>query len=88
MNDWTIVLKACEEGMFDKYYNGLTIRFIVGACQIPIGQQFETPEKARIRTDQLFNEMKSYKKDSRVVTSSPCDGVKGYVMKVSEQKIE
>lgn len=86
MNDWSKVLLACKRGMFPNYYYGLTIRFIVGACQTPIGRKFETPKKAYSSTKQLFNELESYKNSGLVVTSNRCDIHKAPVMQFSEDK--
>jgi hypothetical protein len=40
MNQWLKILEAFDKGRFLNYYYGLTPRFIIGACQIPIGEKF------------------------------------------------
>lgn len=68
------------------YVNGLTLRFIVGACQIPIGKVFETPELAKEFTEQMFNEMKNFDNHEYIVISTYCPIHNGVVMKLSGQK--
>lgn len=65
------------------YVNGLTPRFIVGACQIPIGKLFETPELAKEFTEQMFNEMKNFNNGEYIVISNYCN--KDIIMNLSGQ---
>ncbi len=60
MNDWFKILLGFKKEYFYMYVNGLTPRFIVGACQIPIGKKFESPELAKQVTKQMFTEMKKF----------------------------
>jgi hypothetical protein len=86
MNDWLRILEALKDGKFPDYDYGLTLRFIVGGCQIPIGKKFETEDAALEATRLMYEEMKSFNKAGFVVTSNKCDKVNGPVMDLSECK--
>lgn len=88
MNDWFKLLHGFKKGYFSNLYNGLTPRFIVGACQIPIGKIFESPELVKQMTEQMFNEMKCFDNGKYTVISNHCDIHNGVVMNLSEQKFE
>ena len=72
MNDWIEILKADHEGKFDRYFYGLTPRLIVGACQIPLGVEFENNKIAYNVTQEIFEEMRQYNKDGLIVSSNHC----------------
>ena len=84
MNHWLIILEGLREGKSPRYYNGLTPRFIIGACQIPIGKKFETKEEAYEATKQMFEEMQEFENNGKIVTSTICDNHKGPVMQLTE----
>jgi hypothetical protein len=84
MNNWVEILQAFKNGKFDKYYYGLTPRFIVGACQVPIGSKFKNGQIAYEVTKQVFDGMKSYNKNGLIVTSNHCEIHNGPVMNLSE----
>ncbi len=85
MNDWFKILLGFEKSYFPGLYNGLTPRFIVGACNIPTGEPFETPELAKEFTEQMFNEMKNFDNGQYIVISTYCPIHNGVVMKLSGQ---
>lgn len=92
MNDWTRLLIAFLHGKFPEYDYGLTLRFIVGACQNPIDSKFKTPEDARIATEQIYGDMAQYSKNGHVVTSVFCEKHNGHVLRLenlswTEQRI-
>lgn len=83
MNHWLKLLQALKNGKFPYYDFGLTPRFIIGACQIPIGEKIETKELAYELTKKMFEEMKAYNQDGKgeyVVISSNCGIHNGKVM--------
>ena len=82
MNDWSKLLLAFLHGKFPQYDYGLTLRFIVGACQIPIGTKFESPEDAKLATQQIYDEMTQYDVDGHVVTSNDCGIHNGKVLRL------
>ena len=86
MNDWLKILEAFRDGKFPKYYYGLTLRFIIGGCQIPIGKKFETSEFAYEATKQMFDEMQAFNENGKVVISNNCGIHHGKVMSLSETK--
>ena len=89
MKSWLKILLGFKQGYFYFYDHGLTIRFIVGVCQLPIGKKFESPELAEETVKQMFDEMKIFNKDGKddfVVTSSICEIHNGPVMNLSSQK--
>jgi hypothetical protein len=83
MNNWLKILVAFREGKFPQYYYGLTLRFIIGACQIPIGKVFESKELAYDATKQMFNEMRLFDSDGMIVVSNMCGIHNGPVMSLS-----
>lgn len=83
MNEWFKILLGFKKGYFHMYDNGLTPRFIIGACQIPIGELFETPELAKEFTEKMFNEMKNFTNGKYIVISNYCN--KDVMMNLSEQ---
>ncbi len=85
MNSWYKILLGFKSGYFPNYEYGLTPRFIVGACQIPIRKKFETPELAKQTTKQMFDEMRSFENGKFIVISTLCDKHKGDVLNLSEQ---
>jgi len=85
MNQWLKILEAFKEGKFPQYYYGLTPRFIIGACQIPIGKKFENKEAAYEATEKMFNEMRLFNSDEIIVVSNQCGIHNGPVMRLSEQ---
>jgi hypothetical protein len=85
MNDWLKILEANRDGKFNYYY-GPTPRFIIGACQIPIGKKFENEELAKVATQEMFDEMKSYNKNGLIVISVNCDIHNGPVLALSSAK--
>lgn len=85
MNNWMKILLGFKKQYFPKYDYGLTPRFIVGVCQIPIGNKFKTPELAKEATKQMFNEMKEFNKDNYIVMSSFCGNHTGTVLNLSNQ---
>jgi len=92
MNDWTTLLIAFLHGKFPDYDYGLTLRFIVGACQNPIGSRITTPQDGRIAARQIYDEMAQYNKNAHVVTSVFCGEHNGHVLRLenlswSEQRI-
>lgn len=86
MNDWLKILEAFRDGKFPKYYYGLTLRFIIGGCQIPIGKKFETKELAYEATKEMFVEMQTFNENGKVVVSNNCGIHDGKVMSLSEAK--
>lgn len=86
MNSWIKILQAFRNGYFPWYDYGLTLRFILGVCQIPIGKKFETAEQAKEAALQMFNEMKVYSEDNLVVTSNICGIHRGSVMCFTDTK--
>ena len=86
MNDWLKILEAFREGKFPKYYYGLTPRFIIGGCQIPVGEKFETRELAYQATKQMFDEMHAFNSNGKVVVSFNCGIHKGKVMALVERQ--
>jgi hypothetical protein len=85
MNNWLKILVAFREGKFPQYYYGLTLRFIIGACQIPIGKVFESKELAYDATKQMFNEMRLFDSDGMIVVSNMCGIHNGPGIKVKFQ---
>jgi hypothetical protein len=85
MNDWLKILEANREGKFN-YYFGPTPRFVIGGCQIPIGKKFDNEELAKGATREMFEEMKSYKKDGLIVISINCYIQRGPVLALSNTK--
>lgn len=83
MNDWTKVLEAYLNGKFPEYFYGFTLRFIIGACQVPIGKKFESNELAYSETKKMFEEMQNYNQNGYVVISNKCDIHNGPVMSFS-----
>jgi hypothetical protein len=73
MNDWTRLLLAFLHGKFPEYDYGLTLRFIVGACQNPIGSKFKTLDDAKVAAERIYDEMAQYNKNGHVVTSVFCE---------------
>lgn len=86
MNDWLKILEAFRDGKFPNYFYGLTPRFIIGVCQIPIGKQFESNEIAFETTKKIFDEMQMYNKNGEVVVSNKCGIHNGPVMSLSTVK--
>ncbi|WP_138993384.1 hypothetical protein [Larkinella sp. C7] len=86
MNDWLKILEAFREGKFPDYYYGLTPRFIIGVCQIPIGKKFDKRESAYEATRQMFDEMRAFNIDGFIVVSNQCDIHNGPVMSLTKQK--
>lgn len=86
MNDWYRILEAFRVGKFPNYIYGLTPRFILGGCQIPIGRKFETEDLALEATKQMFEEMRVYNKAGLVVVSNKCGIHDGPVMSFAEYK--
>lgn len=84
MNSWLKILEALDEGKFHNYFHGLTPRFLIGACQIPIGKKIETKELALDMTYKMFEEMKYFKSNGKIVTSNKCDIHNGPVMSLCE----
>lgn len=86
MNDWLRILEAFRDGKFPRYYYGLTLRFIIGGCQIPIGKIFDSRELAFEATKQMFDEMCAFNDNGKVVVSVNCGIHKGKVMALSEME--
>lgn len=86
MNSWIKVLKAFRNGAFSDYNYGLTPRFIIGACQVPIGKKFDSEVKAKEAAKKMFNEMKVYNEDGLIVTSNICGMHDGPVMCLTDTK--
>jgi len=86
MNYWIKILLAYREGKFSRYFYGLTPRLIVGACQIPLGVEFENHKIAYNATKKIFEEMKHYNENGLIVSSNTCDIHKGPVMQFIEAK--
>lgn len=85
MNNWLTILQAFREGEFPQYYYGLTPRFLIGATQIPIGQQFDTPELAYSATEEMFNEMQYFNEGGLIVVANNCGIHNGPVMSLAER---
>jgi len=83
---WLKILEAFREGKFPNYYYGLTFRFILGACQSPIGKKFETRELAYEATKEMFDEMSNFNKDGIIVVSNKCGIHNGPVMALAERE--
>ena len=86
MNDWLKILEAYRDGKFPNYFYGLTPRFIIGACQSPIGKKFETKDLAYESTKQMFEEMQAFNVDGFIVISNNCELHNGSVMSLSKCK--
>ena len=86
MNDWSKLLLAFRDGKFPEYDYGLTPRFVVGACQIPIGAKLADEKTAWRVTKQMFAEMCGYDTDGHVVTSNLCPKHGGPVVQLAERK--
>jgi hypothetical protein len=86
MNDWLKILEAFRDGKFPDYFYGLTPRFIIGACQIPIGKQFDSSELAYEATKKMFNEMQAFNTNVAIVVSNKCGIHNGPVMSLSTNK--
>ncbi len=84
MNHWLKILEAFRDGKFPNYYYGLTPRFIIGGCQIPIGKKFDTEDLALEVAKHMFNEMRAFNNDGLVVVSVTCGIHNGPVMSLSE----
>jgi hypothetical protein len=85
MNNWAIILKAYQNGKFDKYFYGLTPRLIVGGCQIPLGKAFKNEEIAYNNTKNIIEEMRCYNKEGIIVSSNFCEIHNGPVLKFIEE---
>lgn len=85
MNHWLKILEAYQEGKFPNYFYGLTPRFIIGACQIPIGKKFETEELAYKATKKMFDEMRAFNYEGKIVVSNRCGIHNGPVMSLSNR---
>ncbi len=86
MDRWIKILLAYHEGKFARYFYGLTPRLIAGACQIPLGVEFENHKIAYNATKQIFEEMRHYSEHGLIVPSNLCDIHKGPVMQFTEAK--
>lgn len=86
MNSWIEILLAHKNGVFPEYDYGLTPRFIIGACQIPIGKTFNNENMVKKATEQMFKEMINYDYGELIVTSNFCDIHNGPVMCLADQK--
>ncbi len=86
MNRWIKILEANREAKFPMWDFGPSPRFIIGACQIPIGSPFETEELAKEATEQMFEEMKRYNSNGLIVSTINCDKVKGPIMQLTSRK--
>jgi hypothetical protein len=86
MNHWLKILEAFKAGKFTNYWYGLTPRFIIGACQTPIGAKFATSDLAYEATKQMYDEMQTFNNNGLVVVSNQCDIHKGPVMSLAEYK--
>lgn len=86
MNDWFKILLGFKMGYFHMYYNGLTPRFLVGACQNPVGNPIESPELAKQVAETMFTDMKNFDNGEYMVISTYCPIHKGVVMNLSSQK--
>ncbi len=86
MKDWFKILLGFKREYFHMYYNGLTPRFLVGACQNPIGKPFESPQLAKQATEQMFTEMTNFDNGEFIVISTYCPIHKGVVINLSGQK--
>jgi hypothetical protein len=84
--NWEKILLAFRDDAFSNYYFGLTPRFILGACQNPIGKKFESESIAREKMKDLYDEMKNYKKNNLIVTSNICEIHNGPVMRLTDCK--
>ena len=83
MNDWLKLLEAFRDGEFYMYDYGLTPRFIVGGCQIPIGKKFDTEAEAYNTTKEMFEEMQDFNSNGNIVVSNRCGIHNGPVMSLS-----
>lgn len=62
MYSWLKILEANKEGKFDKVWkHGPSVRFLIGACQTPIGSKFETEESAKDATKKMFEEIFNFR---------------------------
>ena len=86
MKHWLKILEAFRDGKFPNYFYGLTPRFIIGACQNPVGKKFESRDLAYESTKQMFEEMRAFNNDGIVVVSNKCGIHHGPVMSLSECK--
>lgn len=86
MNCWIKVLESFRNGAFPEYNYGLTPRFILGVCQIPIGKKFKTEENAKFETQKMFIEMKNFNQNGLIVTSNYCNIHNGPVMRFIDTK--
>ncbi len=84
MNHWLKILKAFRDGKFPTYDFGLTPRFIIGGCQIPIGNKFKTQDLAFKATKDMFDEMRVFNNSGLVVVSNNCEIHRGPVLSLSE----
>lgn len=84
MNSWFKLLYAFKEQKFPNYFYGLSPRFIVGACQIPMGSKIENAEEAYEITKRLFEGMERYNSGGYIVVSNQCDIHSGPVMSLRE----
>lgn len=86
MNSWLKIIEAFMEGRFPGKYYGPSPRFLIGACQIPVGKKFETSESAYEATKLIFGEMQTFNKDGIIVVSIACGDLDGPVMSLSSSK--
>ncbi len=85
MNDWLKILEANREGKFN-YFFGPTPRFVIGGCQIPIGNKFDNEDQAKEAMREMFEEMKSFNKNGLIVISINCGIHHGPVLALSSAK--
>ncbi|MBK7958877.1 MAG: hypothetical protein IPK03_12715 [Bacteroidetes bacterium] len=86
MNRWIKILEANREAKFPMWDFGLSPRFIIGACQIPIGSPFKTELLSKEGTEQMFEEMKRHNSNGLIVSTINCDKVKGPIMELTSRK--
>ncbi|HMT55193.1 MAG TPA: hypothetical protein PKD16_19455 [Saprospiraceae bacterium] len=86
MNSWVKILEGFRNGAFPNYNYGLTPRFILGVCQIPIGQKIESEQIAKFEMEKMFSEMMIYNNMGLIVTSNHCEIHNGPVMSFIDSK--
>jgi hypothetical protein len=72
MHPWFKILEAHKNGKFHMWFNGPSIRCIIGLSQIPIGNNFITAESAKYETEKIFNEMIQFKTNDMIVSLTRC----------------
>lgn len=73
MKSWIKILKGYRDGQFPQYHYGLTLKLIVGGCQMPIQSRFNSEKDAYESTKEIFEEMQEFKQNELVVITNNCE---------------